>query len=115
MTKQDVKVVALAGNAKYLRLLAGLPETSGMKSGQVILQPGEAVGSHSTGDKEEAIVILEGTLQVCLDGKPSLAAGRDHLVYIPPHTDHDMKNTGMVAARYIYVVSPVQPDSGRPV
>jgi quercetin dioxygenase-like cupin family protein len=87
--------------------LAGAPETKGMKSGYVVLQPGESVGAHSTGAKEEAIIILEGALQVFVDGNPVLTAEKDRVVYIPPETPHDMKNIGTGVARYVYVVSPV--------
>jgi quercetin dioxygenase-like cupin family protein len=113
MSGRQAQVVSMQGNAKYLRLLSGVPQTRGLKSGQVILQPGEAVGPHSTADREEAIIILEGILQVFLEGKPAMTAQRDQLVYIPPNTVHDMKNTGEAAARYVYVVAPVQPDPGQ--
>ncbi|MFA5099990.1 MAG: cupin domain-containing protein [Candidatus Omnitrophota bacterium] len=107
MSGQKAKVAAFAGDAGYLRLLAGVPETKGMKSGYVVLQPGQSVGAHSTEAKEEAVIILEGTVQVIIEGKPELTAGKNELVYIPPRTPHDMKNIGAGAARYIYVVSPV--------
>jgi quercetin dioxygenase-like cupin family protein len=107
MSEQKVKVVGLEGNVRYLRLLAGVPETKGMKSGYVILQPGESVGEHSTDAKEEAIIILEGELQVFVGGKPVVAAKKDQVVHIPAHTLHDMKNIGTGAARYVYVVAPV--------
>jgi mannose-6-phosphate isomerase-like protein (cupin superfamily) len=107
MNDPNVKIITAEGSAKYLRLLAGAPETKGMKSGYVILQPGESVGAHSTEAKEEVIIILEGSLRVVVDEKPALTAGKDQVVYIPPQTRHDMVNTGAGAARYIYVVSPV--------
>jgi quercetin dioxygenase-like cupin family protein len=107
MPGQKIKKAVIAGEAKYLRLLAGVPETEGMKSGYVVLQPGESVGSHSTGAKEEAIIILEGAVQVFAEGKPVLTGEKDSLVYVPPQTEHDMKNIGAGAARYVYVVSPV--------
>jgi quercetin dioxygenase-like cupin family protein len=110
MSAQKIRIAGIGGNARYLRLLAGVPETKGMKSGYVILQPGESVGSHSTEAKEEAVIILEGTLQVLAGGEPVQIAGKDSLVYVPPQTEHDMKNIGAGAARYVYVVSPVLPE-----
>jgi quercetin dioxygenase-like cupin family protein len=107
MSGQKVKIISLDGDAKYKRLLGGAPETRGMKSGYVILQPGESVGAHSTGSKEEAIIILEGELQVILDGKFCMTACSGQVLYIPPETQHDMKNAADSAARYIYVVAPV--------
>ena len=111
MTEQKMKVVGLEGNARYLRLLAGVPETKGMKSGYVILQPGESVGEHSTDAKEEAIIILEGAVQVFIKGQPAVTAKKEQVVYVPAHTIHDMKNTGTGAARYVYVVAPVIPEA----
>jgi len=107
MSGQKVKLISLEGDARYTRLLGGAPETRGMKSGYVILQPGESVGAHSTGLKEEAIIILEGELQVILDGKFFMTAGKGQVLYIPPETQHDIKNAADTAARYIYVVAPV--------
>jgi quercetin dioxygenase-like cupin family protein len=107
MSAQKAKLIDIDGNAGYTRLLAGVPETRGMKSGSVRLQPGESVGAHSTGLKEEAIIMLEGAVQVILGGRPAMTASAGQVIYIPPETDHDMKNTGEVAARYVYVVAPV--------
>ncbi len=109
MSDRKVKIAALRGDERYQRLLAGIPETEGMKSGYVVLQPGESVGAHSTAEKEEAIIILEGSLRVVVDGKPSCTAKRGELVYIPPQTVHDMTNAGADPARYVYVVAPVIP------
>jgi len=107
MSVQTAKIVAIENSSGYQKLLSGVPETSGMKSGCVILKPGESVGAHSTGDKEEAIVILEGVVQVCLGAGRDMTARQNQLVYIPPRTTHDMKNTGAGVSRYVYVVVPV--------
>ena len=107
MSVQTAKIVTIENSAGYQKLLSGVPETSGMKSGCVILKPGESVGAHSTGDREEAIVILEGVVQVCLEGSRDMTARQNQLVYIPPRTTHDMKNTGLGVSRYMYVVVPV--------
>lgn len=103
----EPKKVKLEGVERYTRLLGGSPETAGMKSGFVTLNPGESVGQHSTADREEAIVILEGSAEVVINGEPVFAAGGHHLVYIPPQTPHDILNTGTLPLRYVYVVAPV--------
>lgn len=107
MKGPGVEVVTFGGEQRYQRLLAGAPGTRGMRSGYVVLQPQESVGEHSTEGKEEAIIILEGSVHVVVNGKPACAAERGQLVYIPPHTIHDMINAGPVPARYVYVVAPV--------
>ena len=110
MREQKFEISNYNGNGKYQRLLGGVPQTKGMKSGCVVLAPGESIGAHSTGEKEEAIIILEGRVQVVLNGAPACVAEQGQLVYIPPRTDHDMTNNGVSSARYIYVVSPVVPE-----
>ena len=97
-------VVRFEGKDKYQRLLGGAPDTLGMKSGSMMLKPGESVGEHSTGPKEEALVILEGRGEVLFSGRPLINVEEDMFVYIPPDTAHDVRNTGESILRYIYVV-----------
>ena len=103
----EPRIVQLTGEEKYQRLLGGVPDTSGMKSGYMTLQPGESVGEHSTGSKEEAIVILQGKGEISFEGKGAIALEEKTLVYVPPEITHDVKNTGAELLRYIYVVAPV--------
>ena len=86
------------------KLLSGDPQTSGMRSGQVILKPGEEIGQHTTGNREEAIVILKGKAEVSSDKGESLIAEGDTVVYMPPDTKHNVKNIGKDNLRYIYIV-----------
>ncbi|HRZ13909.1 MAG TPA: cupin domain-containing protein [Candidatus Omnitrophota bacterium] len=109
MKNQTPQRVKIEGTARFQRLLAGAPETCGMKSGAVILQPGESVGEHVTRAREEAIIILEGRAEVFVAGKPVFTSGPEELVYIPPETAHDIRNSGTVPLRYVYVVVPGQP------
>ena len=107
MSEQKPAKIAIEGKEKYQRLLAGVPQTCGMKSGAMVLQPGDAVGEHVTEQKEEAIIILAGQAEVFVAGKPAFTAAAGELVYIPPQTSHDIKNCGAVPLKYIYVVTPV--------
>src|ERR1035438_1410112 len=54
-------------------LLEGAPQTTGMRSGFVRLKPGETVGWHTTGQNEEALVILHGEGAALIDGQPNQA------------------------------------------
>jgi quercetin dioxygenase-like cupin family protein len=108
MSQKKAMLVKLEASGKFQRLLAGIPETCGMKSGHVKLLAGESVGEHKTEGKEEAIVVLEGAIEVYIAGSRIYTAQQGTVVYIPPQTTHDVKNNGVVAARYIYVVVPVQ-------
>lgn len=65
------------------------------------------MGEHSTGSKEEAIVILQGKGEISFEGKGAIALEEKTLVYVPPEITHDVKNTGAELLRYIYVVAPV--------
>ena len=92
----------------YVRLLGGPPETCSLRSGAVALQPGKTVGKHSTGDHEEVIIVLEGEGALLLNENRELPLKVGTLAYCPPDTEHDVKNTGTIPLRYIYVVAKTQ-------
>ncbi len=113
---QNVEVIELRDNGEYQELLAGSPQTRGMRSGRVYLQPGQDCGRHSTETHEEMLTFLAGS-GVGLVGdeqdKYEVSAGK--IVYIPPHTTHNIKNTGREPLVYIYCVAPVRSDAQRDV
>ncbi|MBI2069179.1 MAG: cupin domain-containing protein [Elusimicrobia bacterium] len=88
------------------RLLSGPPETAGMKSGHVVLAVGEESGRHSTGEREEMIIVRSGAGVVEIDGQKPLAVSRQIICYIPPGTWHNVKNNGRERLDYVYVVTP---------
>jgi mannose-6-phosphate isomerase-like protein (cupin superfamily) len=108
-TAEKVLVMDLSEKAEYQPLLTGEPQTHGMRSGRVYLQPSESCGQHSTEAHEEALVFLSGK-GTALIGKEQKAydIGAGKIIYIPPHTIHDMKNTGTEPLIYIYCVAPVK-------
>ncbi len=89
-------------------LLRGAPQTTGMRSGFVRLQPGETVGWHTTGGNEEALVILRGRGEALIEGQPKLAVMAPGLAYIPPASRHNVANTGTEPLEYVYVVAPTK-------
>jgi quercetin dioxygenase-like cupin family protein len=99
--------IHIQGKEKYQRLLSGAPVTAGMKSGAMLLDPGESVGFHKTDSREEAIIILEGQADVYIEGKLEIHAGKEDVIYIPPETNHDIKNSTDKKLRYVYIVAPV--------
>ncbi len=108
--KPHAKVVELdRSGAHDLPLLAGPPETVTMKSGLVTLQPGQSVGQHSTAAHEEMLVILEGNGEMKVKDGATLRLDRDHVLYCPPQTTHDVTNTGAGVLRYIYIVAAARP------
>lgn len=86
-------------------LLDGPPETAGLRSGAIVLPPGEAVGKHSTGVREEVIVVLAGSGELRLPEGVTLQLQRHAVAYCPPETEHDVVNTGSERLEYVYVVA----------
>jgi mannose-6-phosphate isomerase-like protein (cupin superfamily) len=89
-------------------VLYGVPQTTGMRSGFVRLQPGQSVGAHSTRDHEEALVILRGKGTAEIEGRKPIPFTSQMLIYIPPRTRHNVTNTGRQLLEYVYVVSPAR-------
>ena len=90
---------------KYAELLSGPPESVSMQSGFVELLPGESVGSHSTGDREEMVVTISGKGEVTSPGMDPLPMHPGCVVYNPPQTVHNVVNSGDCPLRYIYIVA----------
>lgn len=91
---------------EYQRLMQ-VPQTLGMKVGRVFLGPGDECGKHSTEAREEVLVFLQGKGQAVL-GKDRLLVGKGKVTYIPPHTEHNIVNTGSDPLVYIFCVTPVK-------
>jgi mannose-6-phosphate isomerase-like protein (cupin superfamily) len=89
-------------------LLQGIPQTAGMRSGFVRLKPRGAVGWHTTGQNEEALVVLRGRGEARVEGQPARTIEAPMLVYIPPATRHNVVNTGDEPLDYVYVVAPAK-------
>ena len=102
------KVLDLAEEDCYQALLTGEPETWGMRSGRQAILPGAQCGEHSTNAHEEVLVVLDGQGTAKLGDGTDLAIRGGQIVYIPPHTTHNIANTGEDVLRYIYVVAPVR-------
>jgi mannose-6-phosphate isomerase-like protein (cupin superfamily) len=87
-------------------LLGGPGPAEGMRSGVVLLEPGHAVGRHSTRAREELLVVLEGIGELVVDGGDALPLEAGSGAYVPPQQEHDVVNTGAGPLRYVYVVAP---------
>ncbi len=101
-------VLKIKPTQEYQPLLEGQPATCGMRSGRVFLKPGESCGRHSTGAHEEQLVFMAGRgTAYCGDPAQGLEVAEGSILYIPPHTPHDIHNTGSEPLVYIYCVAPV--------
>ena len=104
--KPGPRVIRLdPAGADHLPILGGPPESVSMRSGLVILAPGNSVGLHSTKDFEELLIVLEGQGELQITAQDSLALGAGVAAYCPPQTEHNVLNTGTVPLRYVYVVA----------
>lgn len=104
---REAFVVNLENSTEFQSLLSGTPQTCGMKSGKVYLDAGKSCGQHSTNEREELLVFLAGQGQALIgaEQKP-LDVGQGKVIYIPPQTLHDIKNTQGEPLVYIYCVAP---------
>jgi len=101
--------VELNDGQEYQRLMQ-VPQTLGMKVGRVFLGPGDECGKHSTEAREELLVFLQGKGQAVLgkDCKDRMLVGKGKVCYIPPHTEHNIINTGSEPLVYVFCVTPVK-------
>lgn len=106
---QEYLSMKLNSQPEYQPLLTGQPQTHGMRSGRVYLKPGEDCGTHSTEANEEMLTFLAGK-GVSLTGKQEIAreVGKDSIVYVPPFTVHNIKNTGTEPLVYVYCVASIK-------
>jgi mannose-6-phosphate isomerase-like protein (cupin superfamily) len=108
MPSRNILVINLTDKPEYQPLLTGMPQTSGMCSGRVYLKPGEECGQHSTKAHEETLVFLSGKGAALIGEKETaFEVGQGKICYIPPHTLHNIRNTGSEPLVYIYCVAPV--------
>jgi mannose-6-phosphate isomerase-like protein (cupin superfamily) len=111
-SSEKVLIIELNDKAEYQRILEGQPQTFGMRSGRVYINPGQSCGRHSTKNHEELLVFLSGRGLLLIGEEDSHNVGEGKVCYIPPHTDHDVKNTGTEPLIYIYCVAPANSESG---
>lgn len=99
-----VKLIKLESKERYQRLFNKDLGTCGMRAGHVSLRPGENIGEHTTGDLEETLIILRGRGEARIDDA-KLQIEANSILYIPPQTSHDIKNTGSVVLEYVFITS----------
>ena len=106
MDTKTAFTVELNDQKEYQRLFQA-PQSCGMKAGRVYLEAAGECGLHSTEGREECLVFLEGEGTAIIAGK-ELAVGKGKVCYIPPHTQHNIRNTGTGALVYIFCVTPTE-------
>lgn len=61
---------------------------------------------HVHPDAEELVVILRGRGTFVLDGQPHAVAAED-VIYVPPHAEHELRNTGEDMLFCLFINVPV--------
>lgn len=84
------------------------PLSERLTAGCTLLAPGQAVGQHVTQEREEILVILQGTAHIQC-GDQTLQVDPGSLVFIPKNQTHNVLNTGADLLRYVYIVSSLAP------
>ncbi|MDD5327222.1 MAG: cupin domain-containing protein [Phycisphaerae bacterium] len=108
-SEKKICIMDLNDTTEYQQLLPGRPQTCGMRAGRVYLKPGETCGRHSTEQHEEMLVFLSGKGTALIGEQESpFEVGLGKVSYIPPHTIHNVKNTGAEPLVYIYCVTPIE-------
>jgi quercetin dioxygenase-like cupin family protein len=79
------------GRGSTLREIVGAGETDGRwRLGEVIAEPDESVATHLHPGEPEAIIVLEGQLE--LHGSDGVEhVGPGDLIFIPPDTEHGLR------------------------
>jgi thioredoxin:protein disulfide reductase len=90
--------------SEYFEVL-GKSEAHSLHSGLVTLEPGKDVGSHSTDNYEELIIVLDGHGEIEIDGAGRTSISKGQIAYNPPQTKHNVFNNGSSPLRYIYIVT----------
>jgi quercetin dioxygenase-like cupin family protein len=88
-------------------------EAEGFGAGRKHLQPGDSTGTHGTGDNREIVLCLKGTLTVIKPESPPVVLHPGEMTYIPPETQHALKNLSHRPAAYVFVFSR-RPEPGLP-
>ena len=88
-----------------MRLFGESSKRSGLACGLVTLKSQESIGRHNTQNKEEALIILQGTAQVSYGKYSRIKVKKNCFVYIPPKTGHDLKNIGKNILKYVYITA----------
>ncbi len=94
-----------SAKGKYFSILVGPPKNATLKSGFVVLGPGDSVGEHSTEDFEELIVVLSGEGYIEVEEVERFPIKGKCAFYCPPNTRHNVVNTGRGPLSYVFVVA----------
>lgn len=92
--------IELKGTKKFKRLLK---DAQGFKAGLVVLKSQESIGLHSTEEKKELIVVLQGKAKIYYGKRKALILKEQALIFLPPRTPHNVENIAKGLLKYVYI------------
>jgi aromatase len=104
----DTRSVRTRGGDMRTILAPGTAGSAFGLTGLVELAPGERVNEHYHPYSEESLVLVQGQVEVDLDGRPSPLAPRQ-AVLVPRNMRHRVRNTGSTTALLVFALSPLAP------
>ena len=116
MSKQHPRIVDLSetepnrrrgGDLRTLLTPATVGSTSGFM-GLAVIKPGERIAEHYHPYSEEFVYVIEGSLEVDLDGEPFALRAEQGLM-IPIDMRHRFRNVGDEEARMVFHLGPLAP------
>jgi quercetin dioxygenase-like cupin family protein len=88
---------------EYTRIIRP-PQSKALKSGRVILRPGEEVGEHITEKREELIIVIKGKAAIIKQEK-EYEIGIGETFFIEKNIKHNIINKSDFELEYLFVVS----------
>ncbi|GAA2991716.1 cupin domain-containing protein [Streptomyces drozdowiczii] len=95
------------GDLRALLTPTAVGATSGFM-GLALVEPGDRIGEHYHPYSEEFVYVVQGLLEVDLDGETH-AMRPDQGLLIPPHVRHRFRNVGDTEARMVFHLGPLAP------
>ncbi|GAU71004.1 putative thiaminase II homolog [Streptomyces sp. NBRC 110611] len=95
------------GDLRAMLTPGAVGATSGFM-GMALVQPGERIGEHYHPYSEEFVYVVQGSLEVDLDGE-TYPLRPDQGLMIPPYMRHRFRNVGDVEARMVFHLGPLAP------
>ncbi|MCX4450959.1 cupin domain-containing protein [Streptomyces sp. NPDC087866] len=95
------------GDLRALLTPTAVGATSGFM-GLAIVEPGDRIGEHYHPYSEEFVYVVQGLLEVDLDGETHKMRP-DQGLLIPPHVRHRFRNVGDTEARMVFHLGPLAP------
>ncbi|MFJ7626897.1 cupin domain-containing protein [Streptomyces sp. NPDC097595] len=95
------------GDLRALLTPTAVGATSGFM-GLALVEPGDRIGEHYHPYSEEFVYVVQGHLEVDLDGETHTMRP-DQGLLIPPHVRHRFRNVGDTEARMVFHLGPLAP------